>query len=330
MKLSEVQKGFFVAFRAEANAKSTIELYKRFLGQLTGFLDDPEIEKISLEDLQEYFNYLLDEYVPVRKNGDISPLSGSTLRNHWKAVRSLFHYCVKKKFVEIDASKDLVCPHENPDVILPLSKKETEALLQGAVYANQSKPGNRKAFTMRRRTSWRDIAMILLSVDTGLRVGEMSRLHIRDYNHDEQSIFIESYGYSKRKTKSRVLYVSDKTASSIWEYLAKRECTDQNEPLFLGDKGDGVTSNSFRCLVADLGSKAGIKGVHPNRFRHTFAIEFLRNGGNVYTLQAILGHSDLKMCKRYLEIARADVAKAQKIHSPVSEWNLGTGRVSAK
>lgn len=317
-----------MSFRSEGNSKSTIELYKRFWGQLCRFLGDPEIGEVSLENLQEYFNFLMDDYVPIRKSGDTSPLSGSTLRNNWKAIRAIFQYSSNKKFVSTNVAIDLKCPHENPEEILPLSKNELEALLKSAVYANTSKPGNRKAFTMRRRTALRDIAMILLFVDSGIRVGELARLRVGSFDIKDNSIFVEPYGYSRRKTKSRKLFVSDKTASAIWEYLVKRKCVDQSVPLFLGETGDGVTPNSIRCLIADLGKKAEIKGVHPHRFRHTFATQFLRNGGSIYTLQEILGHSDLKMCKRYLEIAQADVAQAQKNHSPVSTWKLGIGNAA--
>jgi site-specific recombinase XerD len=83
-----------------------------------------------------------------------------------------------------------------------------------------------------------------------------------------------------------------------------------------------MTPNGIRLLFADLSKKAGITHVHPSRFRHTYATEFLRNGGSMLALKAILGHSDLKMCQRYAEIALADVKRSQNVHSVVSGWKL--------
>ena len=75
-------------------------------------------------------------------------------------------------------------------------------------------------------------------------------------------------------------------------------------------------------MFAAIGRRAGVANFHPHRLRHTFAIQYLRNGGNAYTLQAMLGHSSLEMVKHYLRLAQTDVDTAHKRASPVDNWRL--------
>jgi integrase/recombinase XerD len=79
---------------------------------------------------------------------------------------------------------------------------------------------------------------------------------------------------------------------------------------------------TVRSLLRRLGERAGVDNVHTHRFRHTCAIEYLRNSGDIFTLQSILGHKWLTMVKHYLSIATNDVAKAHRRASPVDGWRL--------
>ena len=83
-----------------------------------------------------------------------------------------------------------------------------------------------------------------------------------------------------------------------------------------------MTRTGLYKLLARLGQRAKVKEVDCHRFRHTSAINFLRNGGDVFTLKGLLGHTDLEMVERYLELAQSDYAKAHQMVSPVDRWKL--------
>ena len=75
-------------------------------------------------------------------------------------------------------------------------------------------------------------------------------------------------------------------------------------------------------MCAGIGKRAGVANVHLHRFRYTFAIQYLRNAGNAYTLQAMLGHSSLETVKIYLKLAQVNLDEAHRRASPVDNWRL--------
>ena len=86
--------------------------------------------------------------------------------------------------------------------------------------------------------------------------------------------------------------------------------------------GGRLDRGRLQKLLHNLGERAGIGSVHLHQLRHTFATEFLRNGGNLLALQRMLGHSSLDMVRRYAMIVDADLAHAQETGSPADKWRL--------
>lgn len=322
MRLSQAREGFFTYLRANGYSPKTVSLYEYFLDIFTPFLEDKEIKSIKVTDLERYFLYLREDYKPNRKNGDTSPLAGGSLRNHWKAMRTFFRWVEEDLRIKARPDLKIKLPRNNPKVIMPFSENEVKALLKAAEFT-EAAPGNRKAYTARKKTADRDISIILTLLDTGLRVGELCRLNIKDVNLQTGEVYIAPFGNSNRKTKSRVVYIGKACKRAIWRYLARRVDTETDDPLFITfTEEKRVTPNGIRLLLADLGTKAGVPNCHPHRFRHSFCIEFLRNDGDVFNLQSLTGHSTLDMLQTYLQLAKGDAAKAHKRASPVDNWHL--------
>jgi integrase/recombinase XerD len=205
---------------------------------------------------------------------------------------------------------------------MPLSEDEVRKLVERAEYSREAQTNGRQNFKMKRPTAKRDTALIVLLLDTGIRAGEASRLNIKDLNLETGEIYISPYGSSQRKTKSRVIPIGKVARRVLWRYLATRSGAETEEPLFPTIAKRRMDTSAIRLVLTDLGRKAGIKNCHPHRLRHTFAVEYLRNEGDIFTLQMIMGHSSLEMVQNYLQLAKADAKNAHRRASPADKWKL--------
>jgi integrase/recombinase XerD len=304
MKLSKAIEGWLLAKSASGLSPDTAQSYRSCGGNLARFLDDKEIEDVTTKDLRRWMIYLKEEYEPqgIRAGQPGYRLSWGSLYAYWRAMKSLFHWAHDD--LGIPRVDDIKPPEGQYPVVVPFTEEETRAMLKAAerITINDK---NQKHYTKKTPQSDRNVAILTLLLDTGLRVGELERLTVSDVNTNTGEIMVKPHGTAK-KTHGRVVYMGKAARKALWKYLSARE-TYPNDPLFLTDDGRAISQNTVRQLVTSVAKRAGVQKAHPHKFRHTFAIQFLRNGGNVFALQKMLGHNSLEMCKRYLALVEDDL-----------------------
>ena len=94
--------------------------------------------------------------------------------------------------------------------------------------------------------------------------------------------------------------------------------TPLTREFFLTDSGEPLKARRVQAIIKHYGEKAGIKGIRcsPHTLRHTAAVMWIRNGGDVFSLQQILGHSTLEMVRVYVNLAQSDIEAAHQRYSP--------------
>jgi site-specific recombinase XerD len=290
--------------------------YRRFAAWLD---DDRRVAEISAEDVAEFLAGLADEQpapagVAPRT---AKPLSKKTTLNYHGALGALWSWAVQERVAPSNVVHAVPRPRPEKRAVEPFSAQDVKALLAACERtAGYKRPGKRLCDN-ERPTALRDRAIILLLVDTGMRAGELAGIHIRDC--DVKNGRVKVFG---KGAKERILPFSAPTGKAIWRYLQAREGYRASDPLFLALDGAGLTREALLQLINSLGERAGVNGAHPHRFRHTFAVTFLRNGGNAYELQAMLGHTTLEMVRQYVSLAQTDVEAAHRRASPVENWGL--------
>lgn len=97
----------------------------------------------------------------------------------------------------------------------------------------------------------------------------------------------------------------------------------ESTTFFLSNDGRPLTNNSIKLMFARLAKRSGVQRLHAHLYRHTFATMFLTNGGDIFTLQQILGHSTLEMVRHYVNLASNQVAIQHQRFSPLDLVSLG-------
>ena len=165
----------------------------------------------------------------------------------------------------------------------------------------------------------RNRLIILILLDTGVRVGELARLNVDDLNMETCEVLVRPFR-SSIKSRPRTVYIGKRTQKELWKYLLGREKI-KNDPLLLSVSGRRMSADGIKHLIRRVSIRAGVPA-HPHAFRHTFAIEYLRNNGDIFTLQRLMGHSTLEMVRHYLALANTDMEAAHRRASPVDNWRL--------
>ncbi len=323
LALSKAIDGFLNYKSAEGLSDRTIDSYKRQLEKWLEYQGDSIVAKIKSGELTQYLHWLQAEYVPHSFGEKKERLSPKTVRNFWVTLSAFFTWATRE-FKIANPMKDVPAPKFKVAPVDPFTQEEVQALLKACMYSKEVQPSNRRNFVMRLPTGSRDQAIIMVLVDTGLRANELCSLLIGDVDLKTGKIGIKHGDEGGAKGgKGRIVYLGKASRRTLWRYLADREDGDDPDSfLFMARDNRPYNPSSLRQLIQGIAEKANVKNAYPHRFRHTFAITYLRSGGDVFTLQALLGHSSLDMVRRYARIADLDVEKAHRKASPADNWHL--------
>lgn len=292
--LSKAIDEFFVAKRARRLSPNTLSDYTITLGRFKAFIG-PDTSVIEIEPL--HIRHFLAGLT----------VSGKTVLNAYIALSSLWTWLVREGLCSEHIVRRVEPPKAEQRIILPLSRAEIDSLLACA-----ATPDRRRNYIS---NSARSRAIILFLLDTGVRASELCSLTLGDIQGDYVTVM-------GKGAKERGIPLSPRTSRALMDYLDLRPDALRQSPLFSVVGGHPMTRFNLLKWLHRLGERAGVPNVHPHRFRHTFAVNYLRNGGDALSLKRLLGHSCLDMVQRYVLLATEDLAAIHRRASPVENWQL--------
>lgn len=301
MRLQTAIEGFFLDKEMNFADNTTIR-YGYVFDRFAEYVGEIEIGDIKSKHIKKYLRHLTKE----------TELSSRTIHDHHAVLSSLWSWAEKELKIE-QIVKDVERPKYTKRKIEPASIADVKKLIKACEYTAEWK--NEKKSKARRSTGKRDKAIILTLFDCGLRVTELCDLLVRDYETKRGRIHI-MHG---KGDKERFVFAGQRCRKSIWRYLSTRPDAGPTEPLFTTTTGYKMSRYTVRRMLASAADRAKIKPVGPHQLRHTFAIEFLRAGGNPFELKEILGHERLDMVLHYAQLAETDIEQAARRSSPADK-----------
>jgi site-specific recombinase XerD len=217
-------------------------------------------------------------------------LAPESIAGYVRGLKAFGNWCVAEELAAAPGFRALRRPHVPRRLIAPFSDAELRSLLALA--------------------DDRERALVLLLFDTGLRLSELVSLHVGDVRPDG-TLHVLGKG-----AKERIVPLGTTARRALVRYLGTRARATSTDPLFTGRQG-ALSQRGTQQAIARLGRRAGIgTRCSPHTFRHTFARGYLVNGGDVFSLQQILGHATLDMVRRYVTLSEADLVARHRTASP--------------
>lgn len=304
--LTQAIDGFVLHCNARHLSAKTVEMYEWILRKLADHLHNPLFANIALEDIEGFLA--------------AQEISSTSLHHYHAAISSLYTWGTTRRppLVAEHLPRQIPAPKVDDADINPFTQAEIKALLTFAGKTREYHRPGKRTNDHSLNSGLRNQVLILLLLDTGVRASELAHATIADLDAKQQRLHI----VAGKGAKSRTVKFSARTGEYVWKYLATRPNARAGDALIATLRGSALDRGEIYQILRRIGKRAGVSNVHPHRFRHTFATEFLRNGGDPYTLQDLLGHSSMEMVRRYIHVSQVDIDNAHRRASPVDNWRL--------
>ena len=286
-RLDPVVDAFVLDCRARNLSPRTVEFYLEGINALRRTLPAPPAEQtMAMLDLEAARN------LAAAMGDRVAP---STAAGRIRALKIFARWCVRERYLGANPLERLATPRVPRTEIACFSDAQVGQLL---------------------RSASRELRLALeLLLDTGLRISELVALRVGDVRPG--MLWVVGKGGHERTVP-----LGRNAERALRRELERRGPARSDEALLRQHSGRPQTAAAIALGMRRLAQRLEMSGVRvsPHTCRHTFATAFLVNGGSLLALQQILGHRDLAMVRRYVQLSPAQLVEQQLSASPLDRW----------
>ena len=271
------------------NYKNTIRYFCDFVSRyLERDSDDIDVNEITLLHLNEYSIYLKTK---VKNEGhpyfpQTSELvSSRTRKSYLTDMKTFIGFLREENYIDENILARFRMPRAAGKVIEPLTVQEVNRIDD--------------VFRKNKEYGTRDIAIVHLLLDEGLRSSEVRKLQLKDVNFEKKCIIIRDSKFNK----NRVLPLAECAYNCLKEYVEYKRPEVVHDYVFCMIDEKPLTKDSIKSMFDRLKKSAKIPRLYPHLLRHTFGTSFVLGGGSIEILKHYMGHADIKTTENYLHVA---------------------------
>lgn len=279
---------FLTEQRARGNSKNTIIYYERCLGFFAEYYGlNNQVDSITPLDCKKYYFKLCE--------GNITSI---TVQTYIRALRAFLTWCYTMEYNTDNIPLIFKLPKAQRKIVDILTDTEIHRLFS--------------CFDKNTFLGLRNYCMCALMIDSGLRLNEVVTLEIENIHIDENYAIVNGKG-----NKQRIIPLGNQSKTYMIKYMKSLSKGFNGKYLFIKEDTKELEQTTIKQMFRKLKKKSNIPRLTPHLLRHTFATRYLENGGNIYKLQQILGHTSLEMVKKYLHLANTKVVINFSMYSPL-------------
>ncbi len=271
-------------------SNETAKNYKYDLDKFIVFLNNNRVN-----DFNQVDQHIIEEYLK-----EISDMNPKSISRNITSINNLFIFLLKDKSINKNPCEFIDRPKLKKSLPDTLSFEEVSNILD---------------IPLKDKYDYRNKAMLEILYGSGLRIGELINLTLRDV--DMENDIIRCFG---KGSKERIVPINDYEKHFLKLYLERRSeflINGNNDYLFLNNHGKKMTRQGFLKNLKKILLQKGIKkNVTPHTLRHSFASHMLKGGADLRSIQMLLGHSDISTTKIYTHITNEKVKHDYEEYHP--------------
>ena len=300
MLLSDVLQIYIMDKTVAGRRPKTIAWYQIELERFIEFAGDKPVADLNLEDGQKWVLHMMQanryEGHPNRKEIQ-GPVSVSTINGRIRAIKNFSKYLDEEGFTEADVFRKIHQQREPRRVVEVLSDEEKNRLIDA------TKPDTMLGCRM--------LVILALLIDTGMRVSELAGIKLEDVDFKQSRILVTGKG-----GKQRFVPIGPNTVKVLIRWINRYRPNVNDNALLIDREAKPMSTSAIQKSLKVLGTNVGIPRIHPHLLRHSFGTDWLIHGGDLFSLQEVLGHSDLETTKVYVEMSRVQLDVKHRAISP--------------